>query len=121
MDLPPRDIPTRFTERQRTLLLAYRTHLRSSNTPSEDDVDLFQQTLSSILFREKDQQIDLLGKLACPVQSFMAILALRSVGVFVKAGLVTQPISRLLYLSRCSALLLAHEKALGDNDKRFMV
>lgn len=120
MDLPPGEIPTRFTLRQRALLTAYQGHLSSLHAPSEEDIDRFQETLCSVLFREKEQEIDLLGKLACPVQSFMAILALRGIGVFAKAGLVTQPISRLLYLSRCSVLLLAHANASGGDSKRFM-
>jgi hypothetical protein len=81
---------------------------------------MFQQILSSLLFRDKNLEIDLLGKLACPVQSFMALLSIRSLGQFAKAGLVTQPISRLLYISRCSALLLALNEASGFDDRRFI-
>lgn len=79
---------------------------------------MFQTALASVLFREENIDIDLLGKLACPVQSYMALLALRSVGNFVPACLVTQPISRLMYLSRNMAHRLTLDQVPKD-DKRF--
>ena len=119
--LGPEEIPLRFTAGQLHQLTAYQAYLSTDFSGSEVDVDLFQDTLSTILFRCERQEIDLLGKLACPVQSFMAILALRSVGKFVGARLVTQPISRLMYLSRGAVLLLALEQAPKMEDTRFMV
>lgn len=113
-------IPVRFTDTQKTMLADYEQYLMTVWTPSDNDIELFQQVLCCVLFRDRQLDIDPLGKLACPVQSFIGLLALRSVGQFVKAGLVTQPISRLLYVSRCSALLLALSKASGADNKRFI-
>ena len=72
--------------------------------PSRDDIEKFQEVLSCILFRDQSIDINGAGRLACPVQTYMALLSLRKAGDFVKPGLVTQPISRLLYLSRCVVL-----------------
>jgi len=112
--------PVRFTDRQKGLLADYRRYLTSISTSLNDDIKTFQHVLSSLLFRDKNLEIDLLGKLACPVQSFMALLSMRSLGQFTKASLVTQPISRLLYISRCSVLLLALDEASGADDRRFI-
>lgn len=71
---------------------------------SADDVEKFQVALSSVLFRDRGLEINVVGRLACPVQTYIALLSLRKTGEFVKAGLVTQPIARLLYLSRCAVL-----------------
>lgn len=117
--LPDNVIPVRFSDKTKTVLMEYRSYLMSNPPPSDHDVDRFQLVISSVLFRERQDEIDLAGKLACPVQSFMAILALRGVGQFVKAALVTQPISKLLYLSRCSVLLLTLYQA-PASDKRFI-
>lgn len=73
-------------------------------TPSHADVKKFQEVLSCVLFRDQSVKIDTAGRLACPVHTYMALLSLRKAGDFVKAGLVTQPISRLLYLSRSAVL-----------------
>lgn len=120
VDLAPDKIPTRFTDAQKNALVEYRQYLQSETARSNIDADRFHRVLRSVLFRDKELQIDLFGKLACPVQSFMAILAIRSVGKFVKAGLITQPISRLLYIMRGSVLLASIEQASGANDKRFI-
>ena len=71
---------------------------------SDDDVHKFQSALSCVLFREHGFEIDRVGRLACPVQSYIALLSLQKAGHFVHPGLVTQPISRLLYLSRSVVL-----------------
>jgi hypothetical protein len=118
--LPSDKVPTRFTDVQKEALTEYRQYLESATTPSDMDPDRFHHVLRSVLFRDKELQIDLLGKLACPVQSFVAILAIRSVGKYVKAGLITQPISRLLYLSRGSVLLTTLKEASGGDDRRFI-
>jgi len=105
--LPSGKIPTRFTDSQRAVLEDYKKYLMSDLAPSGDDVNKFQSTLFSVLFREQGLEIDTVGRLACPVQSYIALLSLRNTGQFVKAGLVTQPISRLLYLSRSVVLRIA--------------
>jgi hypothetical protein len=120
VDLASDKVPTRFTDAQKKALTEYRQYLTTATTQSSTDIDKFHHALRSVLFRDNELQIDLLGKLACPVQSFMAILAIRSVGSYVKAGLVTQPISRLLYLSRGSVLLTTLEEASGADDRRFI-
>jgi hypothetical protein len=98
--LPPNRVPTRFTDIQRTTLEDYRQYLTTSPVSSSDDVERFQTVLHRVLFREQVLDIDTVGRLACPVQSYIALLSLRRTGHFVQAGLVTQPISRLMYLSR---------------------
>ena len=120
MDLASDKVPTRFTNAQKNILKKYRQYLDASGDPSNTDVDWFHDVLRSVLFRDRELQIDLLGKLACPVQSFLAILSIRSAGKYVKAGLVTQPISRLLYLSRGSVLLTTIAEASGADDRRFI-
>ena len=120
VDLPLDKVPIRFTDRQKDVLSGYRQYLMTTTTPSAGDVDAFHQVLSAVLFRDKELEIDFHGKLACPVQSFLAFLSIRSVGEFVKAGLVTQPISRLLYVSRGSVLLTALKEASGADDRRFI-
>lgn len=105
--LPPEKAPARFTNTQRTMLESYKEHLMADTPPSDDDIERFQALLSCVLFREQGFGIDAAGRLACPVQTYMALLSLRRTGDFVKAGLVTQPISRLLYLSRCVVLRIA--------------
>jgi hypothetical protein len=120
VELPTEKSPTRFTDTQKHLLADYRIYLASLSTPLAEDIKMFQRVLTSVLFRDKSLQIDLLGKLACPVQSFMALLSIRSLGQFAKAGLVTQPISRLLYISRCSTLLFALDEASGADNRRFI-
>ena len=120
VDLASDKVPTRFTNTQKNMLKDYRQYLETTGDPSDIDVDRFHYVLRSVLFRDKELQIDLLGKLACPVQSFLAILSIRSVGKYVKAGLVTQPISRLLYLSRGSVLLATIAEASGADDRRFI-
>ena len=112
-------LPTVFTVRQRLALKKYQEHLTTVRMASEEDVPMFQTALASVLFREQEMDIDIHGKLACPVQSYMAILALRSVGNFVPARLVTQPISRLMYASRAMALRLTLGKA-KSGEKRFL-
>ena len=77
------------------------------------DVEKFQTALFSVLFREQGVDITPAGRLSCPVQSYIALLSLRKAGDFVKASLVTQPISRLLYLSRAAIL----QTALRDHDR----
>jgi len=79
MDLPRDTVPTLFSESQRTTLVNYKGYLVKVRRVSEDDVVMFQGALASVLFREEDVGISTLGKLACPVQSYMALLALRSV------------------------------------------
>ena len=74
--------------------------------PSHTDIENFQEVLSCVLFRDQTIEINAAGRLACPVQTYIALLSLRKRGDFVKPGLVTQPISRLLYLSRCVVLLI---------------
>ena len=120
VDLAPSKVPTRFTDTQKGVLKEYRQYLETSGDPSNIDVDRFHDVLRSVLFRDKELQIDLHGKLACPVQSFLAILSIRSAGKYVKAGLVTQPISRLLYLSRGSVLLTTIKETSGADDRRFI-
>ena len=92
---------------------SYEKHLEADIPPSQNDIEAFQDTLYCVLFRESGMKMNADGRLACPVQTFMALLSLREAGDFVKAGLVTQPISRLLYLSRSVVLRIA----LRDNDK----
>jgi len=87
----------------------------ADNPASNGDVEKFQSALSCVLFREADFEIDKLGRLACPVQSYIALLSLRKTGEFIKAGLVTQPISRLLYLSR-SVVLRVTLRDHGDKE-----
>jgi len=86
------------------VLRSYQEHLMADLPPSRDDIEKFQEVLSCILFRDQSIDINGAGRLACPVQTYMALLSLRKAGDFVKPGLVTQPISRLLYLSRCVVL-----------------
>lgn len=96
------------------MLDSYRKYLAADVPSSEDDIEKFQDALSCVLFREKGLEINAAGRLACPVQTFMALLSLRKVGDFVKAGLVTQPISRLLYLSRAAVLMAVLRDHGGD-------
>jgi len=105
--LPSDKIPTRFSDRQRAILQDYQEYLTGDFAPSHEDVGRFQEVLSCVLFRDEDIKIHVDGRLACPVQTFIALLSLRKAGDFVKPGLVTQPISRLLYLSRCAVLQIA--------------
>ena len=112
---PPNKVPARFTDRQRAILSNYEKHLEADVPPLENDLEMFQDALSSVLFRESDTKINSDGRLACPVQTFMALLSLRKAGDFVKAGLVTQPISRLLYLSRAVVLRTALRGDSGDD------
>jgi hypothetical protein len=129
VDLGTDKIPTRFSDEQKIVLGSYQMYLTTTRMSldgdtdgdTDEDTDAFHQTLSSILFRDKHLQMDLLGKLACPIQSYMALIALRSVGRFVNANLVTQPISRLIYLSRGLVLLIALDRAKGANERRFMM
>jgi hypothetical protein len=85
----------------------YKTYLTAQPVSSDRDIKEFQSALFCVLFREEGVNIDTVGRLACPVQLYMALLALRKAGDFVKPGLVTQPISRLLYLSRGAVLKVA--------------
>lgn len=83
---------------------------------SDDDIERFQTALACVLFREQGFEINTLGRLACPVQTYIALFSMRKSGEFVKAGLVTQPIARLLYLSRCVILRITvrdHDKTEG--------
>jgi hypothetical protein len=120
VDLGEDKVPTRFTETQKSLLGDYKYHLSTTPMESEEDLNIFQRTLFSVLFRHEQAGIDKSGKLACPVQSFMALLALRSVGNFVGASLVTQPISRLMYSSRGAVLLHALDTAPKFENRRFL-
>jgi hypothetical protein len=114
--LPPNKVPARFTDRQRAILRNYEEDLQADVPPSENDIEMFQDALSCVLFRENGLKINAGGRLACPVQSFMALLSLRKTGDFVKAGLVTQPISRLLYLSRSVVLRTAIRDGYEDGE-----
>lgn len=118
LSLPLDKVPARFTDSQRTLLEDYQKYLMDPTDSPEEDVNQFQSALFSVLFREHTVDIDLTGRLSCPVQCYIALLSLRKMGNFVKPALVTQPISRLLYLSRSVVL----QTALRDcNDtERFM-
>jgi hypothetical protein len=108
-------VPTRFTNEQRDILNDYVKYLMSSTSSPLENVHRFQVALFCVLFRERGFDISVMGRLACPVQSYIALLSLRKQGVFVKAGLVTQPISRLLYLSRAAVLKTAlHGLSGGD-------
>ena len=100
------------------MLEDYKRHLTGDFPPSAGDVDKFQSALFSVLFREEGVQIDTVGRLSCPVQSYVALVSLRKTGQFVKAGLVTQPISRLLYLSRSVVLRMALRDC--NEKERFM-
>lgn len=114
--LPAEDIPTRFTDMQQTVLQRYQEYLMADLPPSRDDVEKFQEALSCVLFRDKGIEIEKAGRLACPVQTYIALLSLRRGGDFVKAGLITQPISRFLYLSRSVVLRITlrdHKDAEG--------
>ena len=86
----------------------------ASLAPSCGDVEKFESALFSVLFREQGVQIDTIGRLACPVQSYLAFVSLWETGQFVKAGLVTQPISRFLYLSRAVVLRIALRDCSGE-------
>ena len=107
LSIPPDKVPPRFTDEQRATLGAYKEYLMESLIPSDRDIERFQTALFSVLFREQDFEIDTVGRLGCPVQSYIALLSLRRVGQFVNATLITQPISRLLYLSRSAILHVA--------------
>lgn len=107
LSLPDDKVPTRFTDLQRATLQDYQEYLTVDAPSSDDDIQRFQEALSCVLFREEGFEIDTVGRLACPVQAYVALLSLRKTGEFVKAGLVTQPISRLLYLSRSVVLRIA--------------
>lgn len=114
--LPTTAVPTRFTDEQRDLLNGYKDYLTSVVDSSAADVEEFQSALFSVLFRMPGLDITPAGRLSCPVQSYVALVSLRTVGDFVKPGLVTQPISRLLYLSRGAILQAAlryHDKEEG--------
>jgi len=101
------EVPTKFTETQKAVLCDYQTYLTTNYVESDSDIERFQAALCCVLFREKEYNIDLVGRLACPIQSYIALLSLRKMGEFVKPGLVTQPIARLLYLSRMAVLRMA--------------
>ena len=105
--LPREKVPTRFTDRQRAMLEEYKQYLSTEADSTDADIDKFQSALFSVLFRDPDARIDVTGRLSCPVQCYVALLAFRKTGDFVKPGLVTQPISRLLYLSRSAVLQTA--------------
>lgn len=102
--LPSDKIPTQFTESQRTTLREYQECLMGNPAQSDSDTEKFQAALSSVLFRDRGFEIDTVGRLACPLQTYIALLSLRKTGEFVKPGLVTQPISRFMYLSRSAVL-----------------
>jgi hypothetical protein len=98
------------------MLRDYQEYLMADLSPSRGDVQKFQEVLSCVLFRDQSIKVDMAGCLACPVQTYIALLSLRKAGDFVKPGLVTQPISRLLYLSRSAVLQIAlhnHEDTEG--------
>lgn len=116
--LPHDKLPTRFTDNQRAVLEDYKQYLMDPTDSPGEEVTRFQSALFSVLFRERAVSIDLTGHLSCPVQCYMALLSLRKVGDFVKAGLVTQPISRLLYLSRSAILQTALRDC--DDEERFL-
>lgn len=105
--LPTTSVPTRFTDNQRTVLSEYQGYLMSGVDSPNTDIEKFQTALFSVLFREDGLDITPAGRLSCPVQSYMALISLRKAGDFVKAGLVTQPISMLMYLSRLAILQAA--------------
>lgn len=107
------EVPTRFTDQQRATLGGYKEYLTENLVPSDGDAERFQTALFSVLFREQGFEIDTVGRLACPVQSYIALLSLRKPGQFVNATLVTQPISRLLYLSRSAVLHVARRDCNG--------
>lgn len=86
------------------MLQSYKEYLMADSGISDDGAERFQSALSYVLFRERGFEINKVGRLACPVQSYIALLSLRKAGEFVHPGLVTQPISRLLYLSRSVVL-----------------
>lgn len=114
--LPSDTIPTRFTEEQRAYLGEYKAYLASPIDSCATDVEKFQSALFCVLFREQCVDISAAGRLSCPVQSYIALLSLRKAGDFVKPGLVTQPISRLLYLARAAVLKTAL-RDLGDSER----
>lgn len=116
--LPHDKLPTRFTDNQRAVLEDYKQYLMDPTDSPGEEVTRFQSALFSVLFRERAVSIDLTGRLSCPVQCYMALLSLRKVGDFVKAGLVTQLISRLLYLSRSAILQTALRDC--DDEERFL-
>ena len=105
--LPSDKVPTRFTNMQQATLREYQEYLMGDLASSDTDIERFQAALSSVLFRDREVDIDTVGRLACPVQSYISLLSLRKTGEFVKPGLVTQPISRFLYLSRAVVLRIA--------------
>ena len=105
--LPSDKVPTWFTDMQQATLREYQEYLMGDLTPSDTDLEKFQAALSSVLFRDRGVDIDTVGRLACPVQSFISLLSLRKTGEFVKPSLVTQPISRFIYLSRAVVLRIA--------------
>lgn len=84
--------------------------------PLSEDVQKFQSALFCVLFREQAFDTSAAGRLSCPVQSYIALLSLRKIGDFVKPGLVTQPIARLMYLSRAAVLKRALAEH-GDTDE----
>ena len=112
VSLSPDVVPIRFNDKQRAVLNNYKTYLTSSTDPSAVDIEEFQSALFCVLFREQRIDTSAAGRLSCPVQSYIALLSLRKTGDFVKASLVTQPISRLLYISRAAVL----KTALRDYD-----
>jgi hypothetical protein len=105
--LPLSTVPTRFTDKQRAQLEDYRKYLMSPTDSPAADIENFQSALLCVLFREESVDISTAGRLSCPVQSYIALISLRKAGDFVKPGLVTQPISRLLYISRAVVLKTA--------------
>lgn len=114
--LPTTATPTRFTDEQLETLKDYKEYLTSVVDSSAADVERFQTALFSVLFRKPGLDITPAGRLSCPVQSYLALVSLRTIGDFVKPGLVTQPISRLMYLSRgaiLQAALREHNNAEG--------
>lgn len=114
--MPPTKLPTRFTANQCTVLQNYMDFLKAETAPSRTDIDRFQSALFSVLFREQEIDLDASGRLSCPVQCYIALLSLRKIGDFVKPGLVTQPISRLIYLSRMLVLQIALRRC-GDSER----
>lgn len=83
--------------------------------PSTGDTEKFQHALFCVLFREEASDLSVAGRLSCPVQCYISLLSLRKYGHFVKPGLVTQPISRLMYLSRAAVLKKALATHSGDS------
>ena len=116
--LPDKKHLAHFTNKQYEALQLYKEHLMTAAWPSTGDTKKFQHVLFCVLFQEEASDLSVAGWLSYPMQCYIPLLLLRKYGYFIKPGLVTQPILRLMYLLR--AVVLKKALATHSDDSGFM-